>query len=889
MVLIELSKEQKRVALRVATTGAAVLLLIGVTIATLLRLQSFASSGTPPTLDVNVDCSPCAHSQPSYCEPLPYQYKKVIWFITDGWAYYRAKSALDYYSNNSIVFTHAAIGDRWSHAIYTSWWTGIAPMNMLGFPIKGDQLWESLARAEGRRCKLDWTSINSPKHEDNKDGAVDYSIRYTGPVWAPIAVGGGRNRFEKVYSFDEFNQVDEVYENDPHVYPTLEIPTLETTLEEVAEKGMSFIAHSGLYDKSCHMIDKDHSKRKNKEAEYLTEYFLDPTLKEFIDSHPDYLLIMSSDHGAFEEKISERFHGDSHTEPNGNIGYVMFYAANLPSQAQSEIDTVDVVPTVCKFLEDCDIPFHSSGRAMNYYGPDAKDVDYLNLYKQNLAQLKKAAKYNDLDYDYDAVDDMLQKGTAQDTQTVKQMVVDLKGMLYNPALLTKQTVFATFSLVYSALIALGVVAYILYSKLISWKNLAIFFPSLTFILSILKYSSGYMQGGDYLFFMWFVCAVAVSCTSFLAKAHKPFLVMAADSIICGLLYEWNTLLQGTETERGIAIFSSVIFLLLGVYEYTRREKSYYSVFYIVYGALLTLFFCTKDIMELYFMFGFHVIAFLIYGSIIPCIGFLMVKRRFEKSHLPLSAMLLLVRNGDFSVIVLTLLYLFVLCKFEFPLEFSTKGRSSNPKQTALSYSVLVYLLHHGFWFFMASFSGLNMNVNPVWGAVGIDSWNTFPTLSGGFMGYGKLGFWFVNTFYLLELFAAPSGIQRGRSSFEIPSIFDFVGKRVQGYFQMLTESASTSEGTKSNGYNYLRFAIAYSAIELIFACWSEQFILVVFSPKRAWRAMACLLAIYSCQTFVWITYELFLKPKRPKHGDEHSSAEASDEDAIPLVVMESQE
>jgi len=885
---MQLSNEQKRLILRVATTVSAVLLLIGVTCATLLRLQSFASSGTPPSLDINVDCSPCAENTPSYCEPLPYQYKKVVWFITDGWAYYRAKSALDYYSNNSIVFTHAAIGDRWSHAIYTSWWTGIAPMNMLGFPINGDQLWESLARAEGRRCELDWNSLTSPKRESNKPGSVDYSIEYSGPVWAPIAVGGGKARFKEVYSFDTFNMVDEIYEKDPHVYPTLEIPQLQQTLESVAEKGMSFIAHSGLYDKSCHMIDKDHSKRKNEEAQYLTDYFLDPTIKDFIDSHPDYLLILSSDHGAYEEKISERFHGDSHTEPNGNIGYFMFYAANLPSKPQSEIDTVDVVPTVCKFLQDCDIPFHSSGVAKNYYGPNATDADYLNLYKQNLAQLKKAAKYNGLDYDYDSVDKMLRKGTVEDTQTIQEMVMDLKGMLYDPALLTKQTGFAVFSLVYTALVGIGIASYIFASRLLDWKYSWIFLPSLTIILSILKYSSGYMQAGDWLFFIWFVCALAVSCSSFVARTYKPFLIMVADSLICGILYQWNYLLLGTETERVVAIFSSVGFLLLGVHEYTRKEKSYYSIIYTVYGALLLLFFSTKDIMELYFVFGFHAVAFIIYGSVVPCILFFMAKRRFEKSHLPLSAMLLLVRNGDFSVIVLTLLFFFVLPKFEFPLELSSKGRSTNAKQTALSYSVLAYLLHHGYWFFLASYSGLNMNVNPVWGAVGIDSWNTFPTLSGGFMGYGKLGFWFVHTFYLLELFVGPSGSQKLRSSFEIPSIFDFLGKRVQGYFQMLTEAATTTEATKSKGYNYLRFAIAYSAIELVLACWSEQFILVVFSPKRAWRAMACLLAIYSCQTFTWLVYEIFLRQKPPRHGDEHSSAE-TDEDAIPLVVMDSKE
>lgn len=81
---MHLSNDQKRFAIKLAIGSISVILLITVACATLLRLQSFASSGTPPSLDVNVDCSPCAQTKPSYCETLPYQYKKVIWFITDG-------------------------------------------------------------------------------------------------------------------------------------------------------------------------------------------------------------------------------------------------------------------------------------------------------------------------------------------------------------------------------------------------------------------------------------------------------------------------------------------------------------------------------------------------------------------------------------------------------------------------------------------------------------------------------------------------------------------------------------------------------------------------------------------------------------------------------------
>ena len=65
---------------------ALLLFLLITVLITLIRAQHFGGSGIPKSLDVNNDCNLCVNAaqQESYCIQLPYQYPKVIWFITDG-------------------------------------------------------------------------------------------------------------------------------------------------------------------------------------------------------------------------------------------------------------------------------------------------------------------------------------------------------------------------------------------------------------------------------------------------------------------------------------------------------------------------------------------------------------------------------------------------------------------------------------------------------------------------------------------------------------------------------------------------------------------------------------------------------------------------------------
>lgn len=65
---------------------------------------------------------------------------------------------------------------------------------------------------------------------------------------------------------------------------------------------------------------------------FLADLFSSPTLKEFIDAHPDYLLILSSDHGRSKKG---KFHGEGKTTSNGNIGMFTFYNPIFTGQNMS--------------------------------------------------------------------------------------------------------------------------------------------------------------------------------------------------------------------------------------------------------------------------------------------------------------------------------------------------------------------------------------------------------------------------------------------------------------------------------------------------------------------------------------------------------------------------
>jgi hypothetical protein len=77
------------------------------------------------------------------------------------------------------------------------------------------------------------------------------------------------------------------------------------------------LLHVGIIDKEAH-----YGVNSEASEQYLFDLFASSGLREFIDTHPDYLLILSSDHGRSKKG---KFHGEGTTTMSGNIGMVTFY------------------------------------------------------------------------------------------------------------------------------------------------------------------------------------------------------------------------------------------------------------------------------------------------------------------------------------------------------------------------------------------------------------------------------------------------------------------------------------------------------------------------------------------------------------------------------------
>ncbi len=203
---------------------------------------------------------------------------------------------------------------------------------------------------------------------------------------------------KREYTFEEIEDVPEDLDINATPYPSFNdrndtAELLNQHLLSANEKNQSLIFHTGLFDKLVHYRFYYPSLNLSTSHQQLTDLFQLPTLINFIKDHPDYLLILSSDHGVSK---SGNFHGTQHTGREKNIGYFLFYHPSFVGQKWREIDVVDVLPTLCKYLKGVDIPYHSVGVVQNSYHTREEaegNSNYIKALKQNVVQLLGAVKY----------------------------------------------------------------------------------------------------------------------------------------------------------------------------------------------------------------------------------------------------------------------------------------------------------------------------------------------------------------------------------------------------------------------------------------------------------------------------------------------------------------
>lgn len=322
-------------------------------------------------------------------------------------------------------------GPKYSHAIYTSYLTGQLPTNYQGHPIKGDHLVKSMKRSP---------SIGP--------------LTYIGPKWSFLAISGKEADYKQYFDHIDIQEepLDQPHDRAYRFFfkDTASRHKFKQTLESIKAEDGSLFTHSAIFDHINHGVYR---------AEPVNTRFLDTlakriaddlnTVKEWIDKNPDYLLILSSDHGCDDVSNGYVLHGYS---TNGNEGYIMFYNPAL-TKHQSRIDVVDVAPTIAKYLHKVDIPADNIGLAQTVFpevGPDGKStseqkikaIQYRgNVLRQNIAQLCDTVRRrgmigacsvqhvnNIMQLEFDKSDP---KKAAEQLKDVEKYASSLKSKLYN--------------------------------------------------------------------------------------------------------------------------------------------------------------------------------------------------------------------------------------------------------------------------------------------------------------------------------------------------------------------------------------------------------------------------------------------------------------------------
>eukprot|EP01103_Thecamoeba_quadrilineata_P002511 TRINITY_DN12460_c0_g1_i1.p1 TRINITY_DN12460_c0_g1~~TRINITY_DN12460_c0_g1_i1.p1 ORF type:complete len:968 (-),score=127.20 TRINITY_DN12460_c0_g1_i1:63-2966(-) len=348
-------------------------IIILVVIVTWRSAQTFLNRQTQKNLEVNDLCTSehdtfegvdmtLVRDKICSMDDEPYQFDKFIWLVTDGFPIKYATFVEEVLESHLITYLVDIPGPKYSHAIYTSFLTGLLPMNLPGEPIIGDSLLKSLVRS-------------------------DYKLHYVGPEWSFLAMNGKEN-YESLFNKIEL-EFESLLADYEHAYPFFfetdeAYSRLEQTLKDLKKKDTSLISHSGVIDHRQHgefrtgkfSQTRRIARRCGNDFRYI---------KDWIDQNPEYLFIVSSDHGVDEMTAAGyRMHGES---AQGNEGFFMFYNPRLRTVSEKQrIDIVDVCPTIAKYLKGVDIPANAIGLPRNIFHGDRGNLSTLQVSEQALLQ-----------------------------------------------------------------------------------------------------------------------------------------------------------------------------------------------------------------------------------------------------------------------------------------------------------------------------------------------------------------------------------------------------------------------------------------------------------------------------------------------------------------------
>lgn len=206
------------------------------------------------------------------------QFRKFVWFGVDGMSYKFTGPIKAVLGNYSKFFMTQNDQLRYSFELLKTWFTGRDPDKPNIRLMKGDSIFESMIRGWGRR-----------------------TVSFHGENWLFKSV------FSNEYRERVFNQTDDVGEtqilNDNIPFPWFfkngqKKKAFSEELETLAKDGLSLFSYSAGTDILQHRDfrrDYPNFTASRKMVDYLAEGIT--IVRDFIDRHPDYLFVMSADHG----------------------------------------------------------------------------------------------------------------------------------------------------------------------------------------------------------------------------------------------------------------------------------------------------------------------------------------------------------------------------------------------------------------------------------------------------------------------------------------------------------------------------------------------------------------------------------------------------------------
>ena len=316
-----------------------------------------------------------------------YKKNKFLWLIVDGNAY----DQLVLLTNKTkykipIIFRGKGKGYKHTSQFFAEMFSGIPSQDMLYSEIKTDQIFKQLYKAN---YSMNFLGMNAPVNKlcGNESNTFKnkhifkeyekYSFHKLCNVSYPIDDSWSKNYYNSIINRDQRLSSKITKEN---VYSDLDFHFKKENVDILESINLTecFINHffnfneneSIIYyntelDKYNHLLTKEHIKTISEE--YITENWI-IKIMEWVDEHPDYALIVNSDHGG------QKFYGEDDINNHGldiegNEAILFIYTKDL-KDSYDKLKSDDIFYTkvdpssiISQILENVNIPLQSQGIA----------------------------------------------------------------------------------------------------------------------------------------------------------------------------------------------------------------------------------------------------------------------------------------------------------------------------------------------------------------------------------------------------------------------------------------------------------------------------------------------------------------------------------------------